>query len=134
MLLDNGGFVRPAGIEDMLFDQVSLIVVPSESDLFSPLWVNITKAEPLYSWANEVVTGFESLLRDLSGDVGEIGLKDVFWFSWVVGNIEGMFMDVDFESGVTACLETVSCKENKKENGWMRDAHFTFLQKKDLNS
>lgn len=37
VLLDNGGFVRPAGIEDMLFDQVSLIVVPSESDLFSPL-------------------------------------------------------------------------------------------------
>ncbi len=35
VLLDNGGFVRPAGIEDMLFDQVSGIVVPSESDLFN---------------------------------------------------------------------------------------------------
>ncbi len=37
VLLDNGGFVRPAGIEDMLFDQVSGIVVPSESDLFNPV-------------------------------------------------------------------------------------------------
>ncbi len=29
VLLDNGGLVRPAGVEDMLFDQVSVIVVPS---------------------------------------------------------------------------------------------------------
>lgn len=33
VLFDNGGFFRPAAIEVMLFDQVS--VMPSESDLFS---------------------------------------------------------------------------------------------------
>lgn len=41
----------------------------------------------------------------------------------MIGNIEGEFIDVDFESGVTACLETVPCKEREKENGRMNDPY-----------
>lgn len=79
-----------------------------------------------------MVTGsgeeIESLFMAMGRDDGENGFKKVlalvFWFSWVVGKIEDMSIDIGLESDVTACLETVACEDGREnENGWMWDLH-----------